>query len=268
MSALSVSLRRRTLPAVATVGRRTVPVLAAVAAALVVWWPLTIPLEGFLPTPIAVARSFVEAWTDGAFYGDLLATMRRITIGWTSSVVIGSTVGIWMGRSRVFEAFALPWAMIGLALPAPVIILFSLLLFGLEESSALLALFISVVPFVINIVYGGVRGIDPGLQDMARVYRFSWGQRMRQVILPQIAPSLLAGTRFGFAMSWKIVVIVEALSQPDGIGSALTLFFRLLRADRVLAWTLAFTVIMVAVEFLLFRPVEKRLFRWRAKAAL
>lgn len=248
--------------------RRILPVAAAVGIAVAVWWPLTVPLRGFLPTPLQVAISFVEAWTGSEFYGHLLATLRRVAIGWISAVVVGSAIGIWMGRSRLFEALALPWAMVGLALPAPVVIIFSMLLLGLKESSTLVGLFVSVVPFVINIVYEGVRAIDPGLQEMARAYRFPWRERLRHVILPQVAPSLMAGVRFGFAMSWKIVVIIEALSQPDGIGAQLELFFRLLRADKVLAWTFAFTAVMVLVEYLGFRPVEHRLFRWRTRAAL
>lgn len=81
--------------------------------------------------------------------------------------------------------------------------------------------------------------------------------------MPQVAPSLMSGVRFGFAMSWKIVVIIEALSAPDGIGAQIELFFRLLRPAYVLAWTFCFTIIMVLVEVLVFQTAERKLFRWR-----
>jgi NitT/TauT family transport system permease protein len=98
---------------------------------------------------------------------------------------------------------------------------------------------------------------------MSDVYHLSRWARLREVILPQVAPSLMSAVRFGFAMSWKIVVIIEALSAPSGVGAQLELFFRLLRPADVLAWTFSFTIIMVLLELLVFQTVERRLFRWR-----
>jgi NitT/TauT family transport system permease protein len=238
-------------------------ILCAIAAAVAVWWPLSIPLEGFLPSPLDFVQAFIESVQTPQLYEAILATLRRILIGWVAAVVIGSILGIWMGRSNIVDALALPWVMIGLAIPAPVIIIFSILFFGLEESSTLLALVVSVTPFIVNIVYQGVRSIDPSLTEMADVYHLSKAQHLRQVILPQVAPSLMAAVRFGFAMTWKIVVIIEALSQPNGIGGQIELFFRLLRPADVLAWTFCFTIIMVLLEVLVFRTIEHRLFRWR-----
>ncbi len=255
----------------ALVGRwsaRIVPPLAALAILLAIWWPLTIPLRGFLPTPFAVVEAFFSAWVSPEFYGHLLATARRVAIGTISAFFTGALVGIFMGRSKLFEALALPWVMVALALPGPVVILFSILLLGLEELTLLVALWVAVTPFVVNIVYQGVKSLNPDLFDMTVVYRWSSSQRYRHLIVPQIAPSLFSGGRFGFAMSWKIVVIIEALSLPNGIGGQLELFFRLLRPDKVIAWTLCFTVIMTLVDVLIFRPTERRVFAWRKEAIL
>lgn len=247
---------------------RIVPPLVALVIILAIWWPLTIPLRGFLPTPLAVVEEFFSAWTNPEFYSHLLATSRRVVIGTVSAFVTGALIGIFMGRSKLFEALALPWVMVALALPGPVVILFSILLLGLEELTLLVALWVAVTPFVINIVYEGVKSLNPDLFDMSVVYRWSDTQRYRHLIVPQLAPSLFSGVRFGFAMSWKIVVIIEALSLPNGIGGQLELFFRLLRPDKVIAWTLCFTVVMSLVDVLIFRPSERRVFAWRKEAVL
>jgi NitT/TauT family transport system permease protein len=238
-------------------------ILASLATAIVLWYPLSLQLEPFLPSPHEVAEAFVDSMQDAELYTAMAATLRRVVIGWVGAVVIGTALGVWMGRNTVVDALALPWVMIGLAIPAPVIIIFAILFFGLEESSTLLALIASVTPFVVNIVYQGVKAIDPALNEMSHVYKLSRTARLREVILPQVAPSLMSGVRFGFAMSWKIVVIVEALSTSNGIGAQLELFFRLLRPQYVLAWTLSFTIVMILLEVVVFRTVERRLFRWR-----
>jgi ABC-type nitrate/sulfonate/bicarbonate transport system permease component len=241
--------------------------LTAIVAAFVVgaalWYPLHLQLEPFLPSPLAVVQAFGDSVQDPELWSAIGATLRRVLIGWVGAVALGTALGVWMGRSKIVDALALPWVMIGLAIPAPVIIIFAILFFGLEESSTLLALVASVTPFVVNIVYQGVKAVDPSLNEMANAYHLSGTERLRQVILPQVAPSLMAGVRFGFAMTWKIVVIVEALSTSTGIGAQLELFFRLLRPAYVLAWTFSFTIIMVLLEVLVFQTVERRLFRWR-----
>ena len=245
---------------------RLIPPLVALVVLVAVWSPLTIPLRGFLPTPLAVLEAFIDAWTDPDFYAHLAATSRRVVIGAVTAFVGGTAIGVFMGRSKIFEAFSLPWVMVALALPGPVVILFTILLLGLEESTLLVALWVCVTPFVVNIVYEGVKSLDPDLLDMSVVYRWSNSQRYRDLLMPQLAPSLFSAGRFGFALSWKIVVIIEALSLPNGIGGQLEFFFRLLRPGSVVAWTLCFTVVMTLVDIFLFRPAEKRVFAWRKEA--
>ncbi|MGH8913810.1 MAG: ABC transporter permease, partial [Acidimicrobiia bacterium] len=148
--------------------KKLLPPLVALVILIGIWWPLTIPLRGFLPTPLAVFQAFVEAWTTPEFYRHLGNTFRRVVIGAVFAFVVGSAIGILMGRYKIFEGLVLPWVMVALALPGPVVILFTILL---------LALWICVTPFVVNIVYEAVKALDPGLTDMSVVYRWSHRQR-------------------------------------------------------------------------------------------
>lgn len=244
---------------------RVVPTVAAVAAALGIWWPLTFVFDPFLPTPWRVVTSFVDAFTSGDIYEHIAISLRRVVFAWVVSVILGTAIGIWMGRSRLTEAFLSPWVMVGLALPGPVIILFSVLLIGVDESSRLVALTVAVTPFVVNIVHQGVRAVDPGLEEMAKVYRWSRRQWLRELLFPQIAAAIFAAVRFAFAFSWKIVLIVEALTTSEGVGGQLSFFFKLLRPDKVLAWVFTFTIILTLVDLLVFRRVERRIFAWRGE---
>jgi NitT/TauT family transport system permease protein len=70
--------------------------------------------------------------------------------------------------------------------------------------------------------------------------------------------------RVGFAMAWKIVVLVEALSMTDGVGQQLRTFFSYNEPQAVIAWTLAFTAVMFLVEILVFQTASRRMLAWRA----
>lgn len=243
---------------------KVLPYVASILAALVIWWPLTFVFEPFLPTPWEVVTAFVNAFVSGEIFEHLVISLRRVAIAWVLSTVAGVAIGLWMGRTSLVESFLSPWVMVGLALPGPVIILFSILILGVEESSRLVALTIAVTPFVVNIVHQGVRAADPGLEEMTHVYRWKRSSRVRDLLLPQIAGPIFSAVRFAFAFSWKIVLIVEALTTSEGIGGQLSFFFKLLRPDKVVAWTLVFTVIMMLVDQYVFRKSEERIFVWRA----
>jgi NitT/TauT family transport system permease protein len=246
---------------------RVLPYLASIAAAVAIWWPLTFVFEPFLPTPWEVVTAFVDAFVSADIFTHISISLQRVLFAWVLSTVLGVAIGIWMGRSRLVEAFLSPWVMVGLALPGPVIILFSVLLLGVEESSRLVALTVAVTPFVVNIVHQGVRAVDPGLEEMAKVYRWKRQTWLRNLLLPQIAGPIFAANRFAFAFSWKIVLIVEALTTSEGIGGQLGFFFKLLRPDKVVAWTLVFTLIMTLVDQYVFRRAEARIFSWRVSTS-
>ena len=142
------------------------------------------------------------------------------------------------------------------------------MIFGLGEKTSIIALFVVVTPYVAVIIYGGAKSRDKQTVDMAAVFRFSRWQKLRDITLPELAPSLISGARFAFAMAWKLVVLVELLSSNVGIGERLQFFFVFNQPARVIGWTLTFTVIMVLVERFGFANLEKKLLAWRPKKDL
>ena len=240
--------------------------VVAIAAGLVIWWLCAGTVLPHLPGPSAVVDEFLSAVSSPPFYESMLITLRRIAIAWTTGFLIALAFGVLMARNRYVEALCHPVVFIGLALPGPVTILFSTLWLGLGELATLVALTLAVTPFMVTFVYDGSKALDPKLFQMAAVYRFSAPARFRHVILPQLAPALLSAARFGFAMGWKLVVLVEALAAGDGIGERLEYYFSFNRPAAVIAWTLGFTIVMVLVEMLVFRTISRRVFRWRPKA--
>ncbi|MDZ5087401.1 MULTISPECIES: ABC transporter permease [Mycobacteriaceae] len=245
---------------------RPPPEITAVATGLLVWWLCAGNVLPYLPSPASVVTEMTAAMSSPTLYESMAITLRRIVIAWGTGFLIALAVGVAMARNRYAEALAHPVVFIGLALPGPVTILFSTLWLGLGELATLVALTLAVTPFMVTFVYDGSRALDPGLFQMASVYRMGAVDRFRQVILPQLAPALLSAARFGFAMGWKLVVLVEALSAGSGIGERIEYFFSYNRPAAVIAWTLSFTVVMVLVEVLVFRTVSRRVFRWRPTA--
>lgn len=242
-------------PPVPSSGRRMVHALRAgldVAAAfgllLLVWWLLSREVRPWVPAPSDTWDAAIAAVTSSEFYDDLLLTLRRVLIAFVAAGLLGSVLGVLVGLSRRAEAFFLPLLAVALSVPDPVYIIFTILALGTRETSAVVALTLAISPFVTNIVRSSVESRDRGLDEMATVYGVSRTRALRSVLLPQLVPAFLAAARTSFALSWKIVVVVEALSRPDGIGAAIFTSFRLLRMREMVALAILFTVVMEVIE--------------------
>ena len=105
------------------------------------------------------------------------------------------------------------------------------------------------------------------LLDMSKAFGANRRLAIRAVLMPQVMPFFFSSLRLAFAVSWKIVLIGEAFGVPGGVGRQLADQFTELRADMVLAWAIPFMAIMLFIEIVVFRRLEKRMFAWRRQVA-
>jgi len=59
------------------------------------------------------------------------------------------------------------------------------------------------------------------------------------------------------------VLVVELLGRSNGIGYQISVFFQLFDIASILAYTLAFILVMLVVEIGLVGPMERYVTRWR-----
>ena len=178
-------------------------------------------------------------------------------IAFTLAMLIGSAIGWAMGRYRTADRFGDPWLIVLLNLPALVIIVLAYMWAGLTEAAAIIAVALNKLPIAAVTVREGARALDRGLDDMAQVFRMSAWTRMRHVVLPQLAPYLAAAARSGLSLVWKIVLIVELLGRPNGVGFEIGVAFQLFDVTKILTYALAFTAVMLVIETFLVQPLER-----------
>jgi NitT/TauT family transport system permease protein len=89
---------------------------------------------------------------------------------------------------------------------------------------------------------------------------------LRKWPVPQLIPYLAAAGRSGLSITWKIVLVVELLGRPNGVGYELNLFFQNFDVTGILAYGLTFAALMLLVEGTMLQPLERRLNAWRADA--
>ena len=235
---------------------------------LALWWLGSMLADSptLLPPPQRVA---VFAWHE-LINGDLprafAATLTRVIIAFTLAMIGGSIIGYAAGRSVRANALIDSWLVIALNLPILVVIVLSYIWVGLNDTAAVLAVVVAKAPTVIVTVREGARALDPELADMARVFHLPLFRRLRFVVLPQLLPYLAAAGRSGLSITWKIVIVVELLGRPSGIGYVLNLLFQNFDVTGILAYGFSFAGLMLLVEATILQPLERRANAWRGDA--
>src|SRR5262249_14919617 len=191
----------------------------------------------------------------------------RVAVAFIIAMALGSVIGLIMGRSRPADRLGDPWLIVLLNLPALVIIVLAYIWAGLSEAAAIVAVALNKLPIAIVTVREGARSLDRGLDEMAAVFGMSRWVQLRHVVLPQLAPYFAAATRSGLSLVWKIVLIVELLGRPNGVGFEIGAAFQLFDVTRILAYALVFVAVMLAIETLLVQPLERHVARWRPRPA-
>lgn len=194
-------------------------------------------------------------------------TLFRVVVSFVIAMALGTVLGVSMGRSRLVDRLADPWLVALLNLPALVIIVLAYVWAGLTETAAIAAVALNKLPNATVTVREGARALDRQLDEMAQVFRMTRWVRLRHVLIPQLAPFLAAAARSGLSLVWKIVLIVELLGRSNGVGFEIGVAFQLFDVTKILAYAIAFVLVMLAIETFLVQPVERHVSRWRPRAA-
>ena len=245
------------------------PGLASIAAMLVLWAIASQLTDRpqTLPAPWDVAARIGQLAASGELWFNAGMTLMRVGLSFAFAMALGMALGLVMGRSRAADDWLNPALIIGLNVPALVVIVLCYIWIGLNETAAIIAVALNKIPLVTVMIREGARALRPDLDEMARAFRMAPMARLRHVVLPQLAPQIAASARAGIALIWKIVLVVEFLGRSNGVGFNIHLLFSSFDVEGVLAWALAFVAVMLAIDLLILRPWERRANRWRQDAA-
>ncbi|MDR3535867.1 MAG: ABC transporter permease subunit [Acetobacteraceae bacterium] len=253
--------------------RRAFPIAAAIRplsllSFAVAWWAAAHLASNpqILPAP---DRLLAFAWQElrgGALPLNIGITLARVIAAFAIAMVVGSVVGYLAGRSPRLDAVIDPWMVVTLNLPLLVVVVLSYVWLGLNEGAAVLAVAIAKTPTVFITIREGARALDPALKDLETVYRLPLSRRLWWVTVPQLLPYIAAASRSGLSITWKIVLVVELLGRPNGVGFVLNLYFQSFNVTGILTYGLSFAAIMLVVETTVLQPWERRANAWRRRA--
>lgn len=240
---------------------------------LAVSWDLVARAGGFpprlFPSVEQVAATFASLTASGILLHHAGETLLRLVVAFAIAAIVGAFAGIAMGRSRRVEDLLLPLVSIGAPVPGIAYAPLFLLWFGLGNTgSIILVAFVSVFPVILN-TWTGVKAVKEIWIRAAQTMGADERRLFRYVILPGALPYILTGWRLGLAQAWRILVGVEMLAAVQwGLGWMIFGSREFLNTDVMLAGIVAIGAIGLALENLVFQPLERyTVVRWGMMAS-
>jgi len=180
-------------------------------------------------------------------------------------MALGTGLGILLGRVRWADRLFGGWMVVALNMPAVIVGILVYIWLGLNDVALVTAVVVSKAPLVITTVRQGVRALRSEFDEVANALVLPFNARLRFVLLPQLAPYLLAAARNGLALVWKLVLVFEVLGSSDGVGFRIAILFQNFDVAAILAYAVTFTAIVLVLEAAVIAPLERHLLRWQSK---
>ncbi|MEP9355931.1 ABC transporter permease [Xanthobacter sp. KR7-65] len=231
-----------------------------------IWQIASIGAPAFiLPSPARVFSAWRNLVTTPVFWSDFGITFYRISVGFLIAAAVGGVLGIVLGASRTLGDFFEPVLVVINTVSSSIWAIFALIWFGLSNWSTIFVVFMTAMPLILTNVWQGTRTVNPEFIELAKTFRMPRSMVLFKIYVPTILPLFFAGARLAFGFGARVSIVAETLGASSGIGYRLRQAADLVQTDQVFAWTLTLVALMIALESIVLKPLERRLFAWRER---
>lgn len=257
-----------------TLLRKVLPPITAVALVLAVWqllvW-LEVAPSYKLPSPGAVWEEVRTAWLQGTLLDYIWTSVSRGLLGFLLALAIGTPLGLIVARVKFVRAAIGP-ILSGLqSLPSVAWVPPAVIWLGLNDSMMFAVILLGAVPSIANGLVAGIDQIPPLFLRAGRTLGATGLKGARHIVMPAALPGYLAGLKQGWAFSWRSLMAAEIIaSSPDlgvGLGQLLENGRNNASMSQVFLAILLILLVGIAIDLLIFSPLERRVLRSRGLLA-
>jgi NitT/TauT family transport system permease protein len=238
---------------------------AALAVALVALWDLACRFTGsvIFPTPHQTWLASLELIESQRLWGDIVASLFRVTWGFFLAAGVGIPLGLVIGWStRTFRA--MNPIIQGLRPISPIAwIPISILWFGIGDGAGIFLIFLSsFFPITVGTT-AAVRNIPLVYQRSALNFGVRGLALFRGVVFPAALPQIITSLRIALGVAWLVIVAAEMVGMDSGLGYLINDARNAgSRYDLVVATMIMIGLIGIVLDFLIRRLERFDEVRW------
>jgi sulfonate transport system permease protein len=228
------------------------------------WWSTDIAhlfTENQLPPPERLLSALRELNRQGDYSRHLLASLRRVALGFGAGAGIAVVLGTLVGLSKTLEQIVDPTLQGLRSVPSLAWVPFLLLWLGIDESPKITLIAIGAFfPVYVNLV-SGIRQVDRKLVEVGEIFVLNTRERVLEIFLPAAVPYAMTGLRIGLGQAWLFLVAAELIASTRGLGFLLIDGQNNLRPDLMLVSILTLALLGKSADSFL-RLLEGKLLGW------
>lgn len=241
--------------------RRAAPVLACIGL-LMAWQVASVALKNdSFPTAIEAIRAIPDILGDKESLINILASLRRMAIGFGIAVLVSIPLGLLMGRSRAVAAFFNPFLMVIYPVPKAALMPIIMLWLGVGDITKTLVIFLGVSLPVIYHSFEGAKAVEEKMLWSGAAMGLSPLQRLVRIVLPAALPEILTGCRTGLVLALITMITSEMIARQSGAGNILFNALDMGQYDTVFAMIIIVGAMGICLDAI-FERVRARLVRW------
>jgi NitT/TauT family transport system permease protein len=220
----------------------------------------------FLPAPAAVWDAALALARDEALWLDVRTSALRVTSGFALAAVLGIPLGIAIGAFKVAEGLFQPLTEFIRYIPVPALVPILIVLFGIDEMSKVMLIFIGTFFQLVLMVADEVRRVPYGLLQVSYTLGATRSEVVRLVLWRAAMPGVFDALRLCNGWAWTYLVVAELVAANEGLGYRILKFSRFLQTPKIWVYLVLLGVIGLGLD-LLFRQLNRRLFEWARSGA-
>ncbi len=240
---------------------RLAPLLACIGL-LAIWQvvALIINTDSF-PTALEALRAVPSILGDKESLINILASLRRMAIGFGVGVAVSIPLGLMMGRSRAVASFFNPLLMITYPVPKAALMPIIMLWLGVGDLAKMLVIFLGVSLPVVFHSFEGARAVEEKMLWSGAAMGLSSLQRLIRIVLPAALPEILTGCRTGLVLALITMITSEMIARQSGAGNILFNAMDMGQYDTVFAMIIIVGAMGIGFDAA-FEQLRRRLVRW------
>jgi NitT/TauT family transport system permease protein len=240
---------------------RLAPLLACIGL-LAVWQVAALALNNdSFPTALESIRAIPAILGDKEALINILASLRRMAIGFGAAVIISIPLGLLMGRSRGVASFFNPLLMVIYPVPKAALMPIIMLWLGVGDLSKTLVIFLGVSLPVIYHSFEGAKAVEEKMLWSGAAMGLSAAERLIRIVLPAALPEILTGCRTGLVLALITMVTSEMIARQSGAGNILFNALDMGQYDTVFAMIIIIGAMGICLDAA-FERMRQRLVRW------
>jgi sulfonate transport system permease protein len=220
----------------------------------------------FFPPPSQWIGQTATLASGGGLWTAVRQTLVTFVLSLIIATVIGTALGLLIGRSPLLERLLGPLLEFFRFLPGVTLVPLAVLFFGYTQSMELYVVVFGAIWPVLLQVRLAAREIDPALLDVRRALRLSRFDAFRKIMLPSVAPGIMLGVVITAPLTLVLALVVEVSTQVSGIGKLLETAQQSFLAAEVFGLIVIVGVIALVINVLL-SLISARLFRYRPSSS-